>query len=224
MATPLTVVHLERVGSTQDEAGARFAGDPVLVTAQGQDRGRGRTGSSWLDADRAIAASLAFDPGWEPDRMPIITLVAGLAALDVLPERVGLKWPNDVVVDEGKVGGILVEAGEGRIVAGLGLNVAWLEPPEGAAALYESDPGPEPGRRLAEHWAEALVARAARGPDAWGRDEYLDRCRTLGRRITWEPDGEGEAVDVDESGRLLVRSGETMVALDSGVVRDVRPV
>jgi BirA family biotin operon repressor/biotin-[acetyl-CoA-carboxylase] ligase len=223
MATPLAIAHLERVGSTQDEARARYAGDPLLVTATGQDSGRGRSGSGWLDADRALAATVAFDTGWPPDRMPIVTLIAGLAALDVLPAHVSLKWPNDVVTGEDKAGGILTEASGGGVFVGLGLNVAWADPPAGMVGLHRSDPGVEHARTVAERWAKALLDRVAAGPDDWGRDEYVTRCSTIGREVTWEPDGVGIASGIGENGELLVDTAAGPVALDSGVVRVVRP-
>lgn len=222
MATPLSVVHLDRVDSTQDEAARRFVGDPLLVTATGQDAGRGRSGSAWLDADRALAASLVFAPGWDPARLPVLTLVAGLAVLDVLPDRVMLDWPNDIVVGDAKAGGILTEASEGVVTVGWGLNVAWANPPSGMTAMHRTDPGVDHARTIAARWAAALLDRAAAGPDDWGRDAYVARCSTLGREVTWEPDGAGTAVDVADDGGLVVETAAGRVVLDSGAVRSVR--
>lgn len=222
MATPLSVVHLDRVGSTQDEASQRFAGDPVLVTATGQDAGRGRSGATWIDADRALAASLAFTSSWPIQRRPVITLVAGLAALDILPDTVALKWPNDLVVGDAKAGGILTESADGLVVVGLGLNVAWNEPPAGMVGLHRSDPGVEHAHRVAERWAEALLHRLEAGPDRWGREAYLARCVTVGRMVSWEPAGRGRAVDVTDDGALVVEDDGRTQALHSGVVREIR--
>lgn len=222
MATPPSVVHLDRVGSTQDEAARRFGGDPVLVTATGQDAGRGRSGATWIDADRALAASLAFASSWPIQRRPVITLVAGLAALDVLPDTVSLKWPNDLVVGDAKAGGILTEATDEMVVVGLGLNVAWSEPPAGMVGLHRSDPGVEHARRVAERWAEALLHRLESGPDRWGREAYLARCATVGRTVTWEPAGRGRAIDVTDDGALVVEDDDGTRELHSGVVREVR--
>lgn len=222
MATPLSIVHLERVGSTQDEAAQRYAGSPLLVTATGQDTGRGRSGSEWIDADRALAATLAFAPDWPADRLPVVTLVAGLAALDILPSHLALKWPNDVVVGDDKAGGILTETSDGIVLVGFGLNVAWSDPPDGMIGLHRSDPGAEHARTVAERWAAALLERAAAGPDAWGRDDYVERCSTIGREITWDPDGAGLASGVGPNGELLVDTETGPISLDSGAVRVVR--
>lgn len=222
MATPLDVVHLGRVGSTQDEAAERFRGSPLLVTATEQSKGRGRGGAEWLNADRALAASLAIRPDWDPSRLSLVTLVAGLAVLDVLPSRVSLDWPNDVVIGDDKVGGILTESSEGLVRIGLGLNVAWQQPPDGMAALHRRDPGAEHVRTVAERWAGAAIERIGRGPDAWGRDEYSERCRTLGREVSWEPDGHGVAVAVGDDGALLVQAGDGPRTLRAGEVRRIR--
>lgn len=220
MATPLGVVHLDSVSSTQDEARRRFADEPLLVTAAHQTKGRGRSGASWVNAERALAASLALRLQWPAEARPRITLVAGLAAAEVLA-GVGLKWPNDVVVEGGKVGGILVESDGAVAVVGLGVNLWWSRPMAEAASLLAADPGPEEGPRLAVAWAEALLRRLGLGPDSWGRREYLRRCVTVGREITWDPHGRGRAMGVDEHGRLLVETERGVVALDSGEVRHV---
>ena len=224
MATPPLSIHLDEVGSTQDEARTRFEGDPVLVTAARQTAGRGRSGASWENADRALAASLAFDPGWPVGALPRLTLVSGLAALEAIGPDVAmfLKWPNDVITPSGKAAGLLVEAGDGVVVAGMGVNLFWPDPPPGATALHDSDPGPAAAHRLAERWAQALLRRASAGPGSWGRDEYLARCATVGAEIAWEPDGSGRAVGVGPDGGLVVETGRGTVTLDSGAVRHVR--
>ncbi len=212
---------LEETDSTQDVAKFRFTSDPLLVVAGHQLRGRGRTGKHWEQAPRAVAASLAFDPGWPRDRQPLLALVAGLAITDLVEAR--LKWPNDLVAEAGKVGGLLVEGIEGGVVIGLGINLYWPSAPDGFAALHPEDPGPDPVTDLPARWAERLLERAGVGPDAWGRDEYLTRCRTVGRHITWEPDGAGTAIGIAPDGGLVVETAIGTEVLHSGEVAEVRP-
>src|SRR5690606_26063526 len=133
MPPPYSVIRLDDTDSTQDDARATFAGAPVLVVAGSQRRGRGRLSSEWETAPRAMAASLAFRPDWAPAELPLIPLLAGVAAARVI--GCGLKWPNDLFVSERKVGGILVEATEGVVVVGCGLNLWWPQPPAGFGAL-----------------------------------------------------------------------------------------
>jgi BirA family biotin operon repressor/biotin-[acetyl-CoA-carboxylase] ligase len=223
MATPLLIERLGLVDSTQSEAVDRFSDGPILVSALGQRAGRGRSGSDWQNADRSVAASLALQPGWPDESVARVTLVAGLAATDVLPGSVGLKWPNDIMIGESKIGGILTEAAGSVVVVGFGLNVFWASPLAGAGAVHATDPGEDHSHGIAERWARALLDRIGAGPTAWGRNEYLERCTTIGRRIEWSPNGSGVAVGVDEDGALLVETDGGVQALSSGEVRHVRP-
>lgn len=224
MATPYSVTVHEHVGSTQDLARSSLASDggPVVVIAHRQDAGRGRSGSSWETAPRAVAVSVAmtedaisFDPS-------VVSLVAGVAARRVLGTTVGLKWPNDVMMGDRKLGGILVEAGDAVVVVGLGLNLHWPTPPEGVAALRSEDPGDELGPDLARSWAEELLDIVDHSE--WPRAEYAASCLTLGRDVVWEPDGEGRAIDVAPDGSLVVvdRAGVEH-RLRSGTIRHLRP-
>jgi BirA family biotin operon repressor/biotin-[acetyl-CoA-carboxylase] ligase len=220
----MQVFVFDEVGSTQDEARSRFGGDPVLVVAARQSAGRGREGRVWDTASRAVAASVAVTPVWPERAWPRIALIAGLAARHALGEGVGLKWPNDLVTVEGKVGGILVEGADRTVVAGLGINLWWPRPPEGAAALHEADPGPGRAAELARAWADELLRRLAAPFEMWGREEYRSACSTLGRRVRWQPGGEGSAVDIDEDGALLVDTPSGRVRLGTGEVWEVRAV
>lgn len=212
---------LDETDSTQDVARRHIGPDPVLVVTHRQVRGRGRGGSGWQPAPRAVAASLAFEPGWPSEALARLTLVAGLAASDVVDVR--LKWPNDLLVGADKVGGLLLESSDGRVVAGCGINLWWPDAPSGMGAIHEDDPGPDVVVAIASAWAERLLDRASAGPGAWGRDEYVARCGTLGRPITWEPAGSGRAVDVAADGGLVVETDEGVVTLRSGEVREIRP-
>ncbi len=220
MPTPYALVHVDRVASTQDEARLRFDGEPVLVVAERQEAGRGRSGRTWLEADRGLYASLAF----APRQRPIIPLLAGLAARHALGGVPALKWPNDLVLGDGrKVGGLLAEAAGGVVVVGLGVNLWWPEPPGGAAAVYAGDPGPAEAGAVAERWAAELLHRAA-DPGDW-RAEYTRACVTLGREITWAggpAPGLGTAVGVGPDGSLQVETATGLVRLVSGEVREVR--
>ena len=167
MATPYVTAHLGEVPSTQDEARDRFAEIPVLVTAASQSAGRGRSNNEWWNAPRLVAASLAFEPSWPTANWPRLALVAGLAARDVLP-GLWLEWPNDLVVCDGKVGGILAEADAEAVTVGLGLNLFWPDAPDGVGAVYGADPGEDAATAIAEAWCESLLDRANADRDEWG--------------------------------------------------------
>jgi BirA family biotin operon repressor/biotin-[acetyl-CoA-carboxylase] ligase len=177
-----------------------------------------------MNAPRALAASLAFVPGWPPARIPLLTLVAGLAARQALGPTHRLKWPNDVVSPGGdKVAGLLAERVDNLVVVGLGVNLYWPDPPIGVTALMTADPGPDAGPAIAVDWVEGLLAAVAVGPDEWGAAEYRKCSATLGHTVTWEDGGPAVAVDVDDAGGLVVESGGIRQVLRSGRVRSVRP-
>lgn len=223
MATDYAVHHLDRVASTQDEARVRFDGRPCLVTAQVQTAGRGRGGASWANADRALAASLALTLDWPTNRASLVPLVAGLEARAVLGPDLRLKWPNDVVTQDGsKVAGLLVEHADHLVVIGLGVNLFWSEPVAGAGAVYEADPGVAAARRAGEAWAHATLNALDRGPGNWNRAGYLAVSATIGRTVTWEGGGPARAIDIAEDGGLVVENGGRRV-LRSGRVHTVRP-
>jgi BirA family biotin operon repressor/biotin-[acetyl-CoA-carboxylase] ligase len=219
MATRLVL--LDVTDSTQDVARAEFEGAPVLVVAARQTRGRGRSGREWETAPRAVACSLALDPGWAPRHLPLLPAVAALAVADVWPD-VRVKWPNDILMDGEKVAGILAETSDGVTVVGVGANLWWPDRPEGRAARYSEDPGPDAAPRFAEAWAANLLGRIATGPRDWGLDDYRNRSWLLGRDVEWEPDGRGVARDIGEDGSLIVEVGGGEVRLHSGEVRVVR--
>jgi len=221
--TPYALVVLDPTSSTQDEARSRFEDEPVLVVSGFQSAGRGRSGGSWKSAPRAAAISLALAPAWPPDTWPRLPLVAGLAAHRVLGAETRLKWPNDVMLAGNKVAGLLIEGSSSTIVAGLGVNLWWSEPPPGVAALHETDPGPDRMIEIAHLWASEFLAMLSVGPQDWGIDQYRLVCQTVGLDITWEPEGAGRAIGVNEDGTLAVRTEHGALSLSSGSVREIRP-
>ena len=229
----ITAVILEEASSTQDEARELFGegeGGPVLVVAARQTRGRGRMGSRWETAPAAAAVSLAFRPGWPARSWPLITLTAGVAALRALRGAVAagaaglsLKWPNDLMRGEWKLGGILTEAGPGLAVAGWGVNLFWPDPPPGAGALLEEAPPSGLAASLGRRWAEEVLALTGGPAPDWPRAEYRRACSTLGREIAWRPGGRGRAVDVSADGGLVVETEDGTVVLNAGEIREIRP-
>ena len=222
LATPYSLQVYEEVTSTQDIAADALDKEPVLIVAGRQTEGRGRSQRTWQSAPRAMAASLGIRPTWPIESWPLIPLVAGLAAADVLGTGVGLKWPNDLVVGDDKIGGILVEGSGAAVIIGCGLNLWWPDPPDGTGARWSADPGSAAPIDTAASWAESLISRLSRPPQEWGRAEYLERSVTVGRRVTWEPNGVGNALDVDERGALVVETDHGIDRLLAGEIRHLR--
>jgi BirA family transcriptional regulator, biotin operon repressor / biotin---[acetyl-CoA-carboxylase] ligase len=224
LATPYSLQVYEEVTSTQDIAADALDKGPVLIVAGRQTEGRGRSQRTWQSAPRAMAASLGIHPTWDIESWPLIPLVAGLAAAEVLGTEVGLKWPNDLVVGENKIGGILVEGSGAAVIIGCGLNLWWPHPPDGVGARWHADPGSRAVLDTATSWAEGLMSRLSRPPQKWGRAEYLDRSVTVGRRVTWEPNGVGNVLDVDERGALIVETDHGIDRLLAGEIRHLRAI
>jgi BirA family biotin operon repressor/biotin-[acetyl-CoA-carboxylase] ligase len=171
------------------------APDGVVVGADHQTAGRGRRGRTWeSQPGAALLVSVVLRPS-----PPLVTLAAGLAAADACQATAGvradLKWPNDILVGEAKVGGILAELVGDAAVVGLGLNLGWA--PEGAARL-----GADVDRGALLHaYLDSLGAPG----DVLAR--YRPRCTTIGRRVRVELPGqsvEGTATAVDDQGCLVV--------------------
>ena len=217
MATPYFQLRHDTVPSTQNVARDSLEDLPVLILARSQTEGRGRMGNDWQNADRAVAASLAMrlDPS---DRRPL-SLIAGIAVVRAT-DRTSLKWPNDVLLDELKVGAILVERSDDVVVVGLGLNLWWLDPPAGMTALFEEDPGDGCYAEVGALWGAELMRIV--DDDGWPIEEYRSICETLGVDVGWEPDNVGRVVDIAEDGGLIVDRDGTTETVFSGEVRHLR--
>ena len=240
------------------QAGAGTAEGLVLV-AEAQTAARGRQGRQWTSPPRAaLTFSVLLRPrGVPPALLGWVPLLAGVAAASAVHSVAGvetaLKWPNDVIADGGKLGGILAERSGPAIVVGVGINV-WqdraglpgdaatsllLETPAGSPARDGDDSAAEvPGLRellLAEllaamsHWYLAWRDQPSPGDaDTCGlRREYSRRCATLGRDVVVTMPGteviSGTAAGVDWAGRLEVRTEHGRVSVTAGDVVHVRP-
>jgi BirA family biotin operon repressor/biotin-[acetyl-CoA-carboxylase] ligase len=215
------------------------AAEGLVLVAETQTAGRGRLGRSWSGPPRAaLAFSVLLRPvAVAPAARAWLPLLTGIAVAAALRAEAGvtatLKWPNDVLVDGRKIAGILAEAHGDAIVAGVGLNVtltrAELPVPTATSLLLEDAACLDRERLLAAMLIE-LASRYtawAAGPDpAALRAEYLRWCVTVGREVRVELPGRqqlaGTATDVDETGRLAVRTGPGTTLVGAGDVVHVR--
>jgi len=239
------VVRVDEIDSTNAELLRRAAaGAPagMVLVARHQTAGRGRLDRSWeAPAGASLLTSVLLRPGIEAADLHLVTAAAGLAAVRACEHEgatgVSLKWPNDVVVDDGdetrKLAGLLAESTvEGgrvaAVVVGMGLNANWSTPvPAGGISL-----GALLGRtvdidHLLEQWIEGFDERldaleGSAGP-AQLRAEHRARCSTVGRAVRVETTHgvvTGVAEAIDDRGRLVV-DGQ---AFSVGDVIHVRPV
>jgi BirA family biotin operon repressor/biotin-[acetyl-CoA-carboxylase] ligase len=161
------------------------AAEGVVAVADEQTAGRGRLGRAWVAPKGAsLLASVLLRPVLAPSELHLVTLAAALAALDALPESgARVKWPNDVVIGDRKLAGILAEVdGSGAVVVGMGLNVRDdLLPDElrPIAIGYDVD-----RRELLVAWLRALDVRL-RALDRVHADAVAFSA-TIGRRVRVE--------------------------------------
>lgn len=218
----------------------------AVLVADHQTAGRGRLDRVWVaPPGSALTFSVLLDPGRVPvRRWPWLPLLVGIAVAEgvrrVAEVDCSLKWPNDVMVGERKVAGILVERIErsaGAVaVVGVGLNVSLsqgeLPVPNATSLALEGAATTDRTVVLREvlRSLEALFVqwRADLGDPSGGLvDSYVRRCGTLGREVRVDlPDGAqivGVAAGVDTDGRLEVRTAEGPRILGAGDVVHVRP-
>jgi BirA family transcriptional regulator, biotin operon repressor / biotin---[acetyl-CoA-carboxylase] ligase len=199
-----------------DEA-RRGAPEGLVVVADHQTAGRGRRGREWVAPPGAsLLVSVLLRPSPAPEHSQLVSMACGVAMVDAV-ERVAhftpaLKWPNDLVVGDRKLAGILAEADGAAVIVGVGVNVNWDEFPKeiaDTATACNIEAGQTIDRR--ELLAAFLQELDVRGADlAAAPREYERRLATLGRRVRVEqPHGdiEGRAVGVGRSGELLVDDG-----------------
>jgi BirA family biotin operon repressor/biotin-[acetyl-CoA-carboxylase] ligase len=224
-------------------AAAARAGAPegLLVIAEYQSLGRGRLGRTWTTPARsALLMSALLRPTAVPaDRWPWLGLLVPLAVAAAV-RRVGeieavVKWPNDVLVEDRKLAGILLERVEGpAAVVGIGLNVTLRESekpqPAATSLVLEGAATTDRATVLAAVLRE-LATRYQAWVDAAGDPStilpsYHELSATLGRLVRVElPDGtylEGRARDLDDDGRLIVDTPDGPRPLAAGDVTHLR--
>ncbi|MEX2201052.1 MAG: biotin--[acetyl-CoA-carboxylase] ligase [Dongiaceae bacterium] len=242
-----TLHRFDTIGSSNDEARRLAeAGAPegTLVWAGEQTAGRGRRGRSWASPPGNLYLSLLLRPGVDYAAAPqlgfVCALAMGEAIASLVPEctgRIRYKWPNDLLVDGGKIAGILLEAGPAMpsaastgtdpgprfVIAGIGVNVASAPTDTSYPATALTDAGavaatPE---ALLAHFAERFAA----GYAAWREDGFtqvrkawLGAGHRVGDRLMVRiGDGHeirGRFLDIDGDGALLLE-------LDSGERRRI---
>lgn len=124
-------LYFERCDSTQRELAAD-APEGAVAVANEQTAGRGRLGRPWhAPAGTSILVSINLRPTVDPPRLPELSVVAGLATADAIAQETGVRpevlFPNDLLIGSRKVGGILAEARDDRVVLGIGINVNLTE-------------------------------------------------------------------------------------------------
>ncbi|MDP2939192.1 MAG: biotin--[acetyl-CoA-carboxylase] ligase [Candidatus Omnitrophota bacterium] len=229
------IYHYEMVSSAMDVAfdlAIKGAQEGAVILAEGQQKGRGRMGRTWASPKgKGIYMSIILRPRLLPNETPKLTLLAGVAVSQALRKVTGLelfiKWPNDILIKEKKVGGILTELNAELdsvkfAVLGIGINVNTRKTflPQKATSLKE-----ELGRNISRIELTKQILRELDNFyllfERQGFSSIIELWRqissTLGKRIKVVSQKniiEGVAVDIDSQGALLIRK-------DSGFVTRV---
>lgn len=219
------ILCVDRCESTNDLAWKEAlsgAPDGTAVFAEEQTKGRGRFGRAWVaPKGKALLCSILLRPELPVERVPLMTALGALAVADVVGERARIRFPNDVVVEEGKLAGILVEARfissrPDVFIVGIGLNVNAHPDGVNAASL-----GPDASRvAVARELLESLDAWYGRlGGDLEDfRKAWRERSSILHRRVRVRLKGStvsGTVEEIDPVDGLVLR-------LDSGHLDRIR--
>lgn len=227
------IYYFDSISSTMDMAqqlANKGAPEGTLVLAEAQTKGRGRLGRLWSSPKyKGIYLSLILRPAVSPAQTPMLTLMAAVSVAEAIRECCGLepriKWPNDILIHDKKIGGILTELNAEMDVArfviiGVGLNAnndrhALVA---GATSLKEETQAPVNRVRLLQEFLRKLESNYLvlhrQGPAAVAQ-KWRALALTLGKRVkvvSQKTHMEGVAFDIDSDGALLIRN-------DSGLVQ-----
>ncbi len=231
ITVPGKVFYKEITDSTNlDAKHGGDAPDKSIFLADMQTNGRGRLGREWSSPDGCgIWMSILLKPQEDIEDISILTLIAGLAVSRVIDNTV-IKWPNDVLISEKKVAGILTEATFGggkidRVIVGIGINVANSDFPnelqDKATSIYI-----ETGKILnREELINGITKEFFLMYDIFLRDgfcifkrEYQDKCATIGREIcliNGENKRIAKAIGITDKGELIIKSNEKEEIINS---------
>ena len=237
----------QTLGSTNDR-GLELADQPdcecpMVVIAESQTRGRGRGANQWWSAEGSLTFSLVVDCdrfSLTPVNRPKASLTVGLAVCETLSEllsdvHIGLKWPNDVLLNGRKSCGILIEARaapSNRLVIGVGLNVnnSLSAAPEAVRAIAtslidvagQSFALPDVFIRLIGQIEENLQRLSVPGDDL--RTRWRQFCVLRGQTVILDVNDRqvvGVCRGVDRDGALLLKTGSGTKRFFSGVVAEI---
>jgi BirA family biotin operon repressor/biotin-[acetyl-CoA-carboxylase] ligase len=228
------LLRLDEVDSTNAEARRRAEageGGPLWITAARQTAGRGRRGRVWDSGNGNLAATLLLRPQAPPAAAVQLSFAAALAVADTAAHfapqaAITVKWPNDVLADGRKLSGILLEAGDGWLAIGIGINLAEHPtetefPATSLAALGMSPPSPESALTvLAARFGHWLAVWRGKGFEPL-RAAWLARAGGLGLPIRARLPHEerhGAFEGIDATGALLLREASGVRAITAGEV------
>jgi BirA family transcriptional regulator, biotin operon repressor / biotin---[acetyl-CoA-carboxylase] ligase len=218
------IQHHERLGSTNDEAkrlAAAGAPHGTVIHADEQATGRGRFNRTWFSPPGNLYLSVLLRLELPAERAMELSFVTALTVADtveaLLPKQVKatLKWPNDVLVNEGKIAGILIESVDDAQIIGIGVNI--LEAPRNAPYRTTTLVGAG-GIATVDGARDILLESLAKHLSAWSeggfeeiRTAWLARAHPIGAPLRASLGGrteEGLFAGLDEDGAMLLDTAE----------------
>lgn len=210
----------------------------TVFVADIQTNGRGRSGKSWISDNKdGLWMSILLKPDISPERLSCLTLVAGFAVLKALQyfvdAEVYIKWPNDIVIENKKVCGILCELINQdnigtNVVCGIGINVSTDTFPDEISDIATSVKNACQNKLTREEIASEVINQFEPLYVEYIKNgfdnlvcEYKNYCITLNKNIKLvlgNEHSEGFAFDVNSSGELVVRCGDKTLNVSCGEV------
>ncbi len=240
--------HLDSIDSTQREALRRIEAmgpaqqrlperAPLVLWTTRQTQGIGSHGRQWTDSGHGLACSLAWPeslmPGpvsaW-PIRISLLVVEALVRRYPQLANRLGVKWPNDIMAGRAKLGGVLVSrhrvAGQWWLIAGFGLNLAWQTPLSLDRPVSDlvslGIQGAEPKSLV----SELAIAIEHQVMTPWSADELMQRFRDadifagVGVSVIHPVDGhlvaQGKSDGISAMGALRLQTSQETLEVQIG--------
>ena len=226
------IVYYETIGSTMESAfelGLQGAQEGTVVYAEAQTNGKGRLGRAWSSPkQKGIYLSVLLRPKLRPGDAAKFTFLSSVAVCEAINNVCGLdaqiKWPNDILINQGKVAGILIELNAEAesvkfIVIGIGINVNTniKNLPINATSLKN-----ETGKQVSRiKLAREILSNLEKWYVVWKQEGFVPIIKrwkelsvTLGKEVRISDFGksvEGTAVDIDEHGGLMIRNGSGII-------------
>ena len=237
MTDDFRLIEFDTVESTMTEAAILAAGgqfdDWTTVIARHQTGGRGRSGRSWASQPGdALLATVIARVALPPERVGVIAIAAGVAIAEALGNvgvEVGLKWPNDLIANDRKLGGILIQTLMGTpltALIGIGVNLRKVPLQVSAEAvsiadLVQTSPSPVDAARLVVPQLRASIAAIEQGRGERIIARWSALALWLGERVSVIADRKVEGIlqGIDEFGRLCIRTKTGIERLTQGEVR-----
>lgn len=228
----------KEVDSTNDvarELAREGAEEGTIVVAESQRSGKGRRGKKWISPSGGVWMTIILRPDIEPVKAPQLTLVTGVAVAETLDQEcglnIGIKWPNDILIGDKKVSGILteVETKKGEVdyvLVGIGIDLNMdisNFPPDlrgGATSLKAELDREIQGAELVQRFLQRFEILYSKFKDGEFREiltEWRKLSSTIGKYVEVHKKGRtvyGEAVGVNKDGKLILE-------LDDGTLRKV---